>query len=587
MGARRCKSRAAETPREVRCAVYTRKSTEEGLDQEFNSLDAQREAAEAYIASQKQEGWLCLPDRYDDGGFSGATLERPGLARLLQDIEAGKVQCVVVYKVDRLSRSLLDFTRLIDLFDQKKASFVSITQQFQTTTSMGRLTLNVLLSFAQFEREMIAERTRDKMGAARRKGKWVGGFPILGYDLDPEGGRLHVNAEEAEQVQAIFALYLRRRSLSRVLRELDQRGWRTKRWTTRKGKVRGGSRFSKSGLSHLLQHAYYVGKVRYRGETYAGEHEAIVDEKVFERVQRCLRRKTGAGGHRPKQPSGALLMGILECGACQAPMTPGYTAKSKRRYRYYRCTRALREGNGRCPSPSLPAQEVEDYVVARLRAFGRREGEEQLLNGAGPERIAQARACCEALDSAWDASDTRDRRAVLRHALRRIAYDGGAGTMLLALRSDLAADSGSDETDGNGNPKAHEVNLRTQVRIAGGSRQRRSKRHSAVPEGKVPRVARLMALALHFDRLLGEGVVRNYAELARRSHVTRARITQIMNLLNLAPDLQEKLLCLPRTLRGRDPVTEQKVRAVAALVCWDRQRGAISGILPGGSAATD
>jgi hypothetical protein len=445
---------------------------------------------------------------------------------------------------------------------------------------MGRLTLNVLLSFAQFEREMIAERTRDKMGAARRRGKWVGGFPILGYDVDPEGGRLHVNAQEAEQVQAIFELYLRRRSLGRVLRELDQRGWRTKRWRTRKGKVRGGSRFSKSGLAHLLQHAYYVGKVRYRGETYPGEHEAIVDEKLFERVQRCLRRKTGAGRQRPKQPSGALLMGLLECGACQALMTPGYTAKSTSRYRYYRCTRALREGNGRCPSPSLPAQEVEDYVVARLRAFGRREGGEQLLNGAGPERIGRARTSCEALDLAWDGSDARDRRAVLRRALRRVAYDGRAGTMLLALRSDLAEDSGSDETDGNGNPEAHEVALLTQVRMPGGSRQRRSKSGSGVPEGKVPRVARLMALALHFDRLLGEGVVQNYAQLARRGHVTRARITQIMTLLNLAPDLQETLLFLPRTLKGRDPITEQRVRAVAAQATWEDQRKAWARILP-------
>jgi hypothetical protein len=261
-------------------------------------------------------------------------------------------------------------------------------------------------------------------------------------------------------------------------------------------------------------------------------------------------------------------------------MTPGYTAKSKRRYRYYRCTRALREGNGRCPSPSLPAPEVEDYVVARLRAFGRREGEEQLLNGAGPDRIAQARTCCEALDLAWDGSGARDRRAVLRRALRRIAYDGRAGTMLLALRSDSAADSGSDETDGSGNPEADEVNLLTQVRIPGGSRQRRSKRHSAVPEGKVPRVARLMALALHFDRLLGEGVVQNYAELARRGHVTRARITQIMNLLNLAPALQEKLLFLPRILKGRDPVTEQRVRAVAAQTTWEDQRQAWARVLP-------
>src|SRR5580692_2697856 len=213
---------ALETRRSVRCAVYTRKSTEEGLDQEFNSLQAQREAAEAYIKSQRQLGWTVLPQPYDDGGFTGGNIERPALKRLLEDIEAHRVDCVMVYKVDRLSRSLLDFARLMDLFDQRSVSFVSVTQQFNTTTSLGRLTLNILLSFAQFERDIIGERTRDKMSAARRRGKWVGGTPVLGYDV--EGGRLVVNESEANQVREIFELYRRQASLEAVAEELGRRG---------------------------------------------------------------------------------------------------------------------------------------------------------------------------------------------------------------------------------------------------------------------------------------------------------------------------------------------------------------------------
>ena len=215
----------------IRCAIYTRKSTEEGLEQEFNSLDAQRDSAEAFIASQKNEGWVALPDRYDDGGFSGGNLDRPAMARLLADIEAGKVDCVVVYKVDRLSRSLLDFSRIMGEFDKHQVSFVSVTQQFNTTHSMGRLTLNILLSFAQFEREIIGERIRDKIAAQRRKGKWTGGVAVLGYDVDRSGPspRLVVNAAEAARVRQIFALYLQHGSLLPVVRELDRRGWKTKK----------------------------------------------------------------------------------------------------------------------------------------------------------------------------------------------------------------------------------------------------------------------------------------------------------------------------------------------------------------------
>ena len=225
---------------QLRCAIYTRKSTDEGLDQEFNSLDAQREAAEAFIFSQRSGGLVALPERYDDGGFTGGNLDRPALERLLADIRPGVIDCVVVYKVDRLSRSLIDFARIIEVFEKHNVSFVSVTQQFNTTNSLGRLTLNILLSFAQFEREIIAERTRDKISAARRKGKWIGGRPVLGYDIDPHGSRLTINADEALQVRTIFKLYLDYNALVPVVREIHRRGWRTKQWVTRKGVTHGG-----------------------------------------------------------------------------------------------------------------------------------------------------------------------------------------------------------------------------------------------------------------------------------------------------------------------------------------------------------
>ena len=277
---------ASTKKRKLRCAIYTRKSTSEGLDAELTSLDVQRQAGEAYIQSQTQEGWVCLPERYDDGGFSGADMERPALRRLMQDIEAGRVDLVVVYKVDRLSRSLVDFAQLILIFDRQDMAFVAVTQQFNTSDSMGRLTLNILLSFAQFERELIAERTRDKIAAARRSGRWAGGTPPLGYDLVE--GRLVVNSEEARRVRAIFELYLKTGSLARCIGELNRRRWRTKSWTSRKGKQRGGRPFRKSSLSQVLTSVTYLGKVRHKGTVYDGRQEAIVDEGLYERVQQRL-----------------------------------------------------------------------------------------------------------------------------------------------------------------------------------------------------------------------------------------------------------------------------------------------------------
>ena len=363
------KKKEAVTTKTIRCAIYTRKSTEEGLEQEFNTLDAQREAGEAYIKSQQHEGWVCVPSQYDDGGYTGANMDRPAMRRLLADIEAGKVDCVVVYKVDRLSRSLLDFAKIIETFDRHNVSFVSVTQAFNTATSMGRLILNVLLSFAQFEREMISERTRDKIAATRRKGKWSGGMPILGYTVDQT--KLVVDDAEADRVRQIFEMYLEHQAMLAVVKELNSRGWRTKRWTTRKGTTRGGRQFDKNSLYQLLTNVVYIGKVKYKDEVHEGEHDAIVDAKMFTQAQTLLQRNGRSGGRAVRNKHGALLRGLLRCSACECGMSHAYTAKGSRQYRYYVCTRAQKRGWQECPSPSIPAGEIERFVVDQIKCVGR------------------------------------------------------------------------------------------------------------------------------------------------------------------------------------------------------------------------
>jgi site-specific DNA recombinase len=355
----------------VRCAIYTRKSTEEGLEQQFNTLNAQRESAEAYIASQKHDGWTCIPDHFDDGGYTGGNMDRPAMQRLIADIEAGKIDAVVVYKVDRLSRSLLDFARLMSVFEKHRVAFVSTTQQFSTATSMGRLVLNVLLSFAQFEREIISERTRDKLAATRKKGKWIGGHPLLGYDLDRERSKLVVNDDEAIQVRAIFELYLQHQSLLPVVRELYQRDWRCKTWTTKAGKERGGAEFDRTSLHRLLTSVLYTGQVPYKGQLYPGEHEGIVDAKVFERVQQILKGNARFGGSAVRNKHGALLKGLLHCGPCGCAMTPGHSSKKDgRKYRYYTCVQSQKRGKDVCPSRTVPAEQIEQFVINQIRKVG-------------------------------------------------------------------------------------------------------------------------------------------------------------------------------------------------------------------------
>jgi len=355
----------------IYCAIYTRKSTDEGLDRDFNSLDNQRERAEDYIRSQRHEGWEVLPERYDDGGFSGGSLERPALKRLLADIEAGSVQRIIVYKIDRLSRSLLDFARLAEFFEKHEASIVSVTQQLDTSTSMGRLTLNMLLSFAQFEREMVSDRTRDKMHAARRRGKWTGGMVPLGYDVAPEGGKLLVSNVEAEQVRAIFSLFLEKRSLVGTSQELNRRGWLRKSWTTRGGESREGKSWDRVTLRRVLTDPIYTGRMKLGNEIFPGEHDGIVPKGIFERVQDVLEGNGRDGNSGVRNRSGAILRGLLRCGACDSAMTPTYTKKAGRLYRYYICSKAQKRGHDTCPAKMVPATEVEEFVVDRIRAIGK------------------------------------------------------------------------------------------------------------------------------------------------------------------------------------------------------------------------
>ena len=423
----------------VRCAIYTRKSTQKGLEQEFNSLDAQREAAEAFITSQRGEGWTCIPDRYDDGGYSGGNMERPAFKRLMADIEAGRIDCVVVYKVDRISRTLLDFARIMEILEKRGVSFVSVTQQFNTTSSMGRLTLNILLSFAQFEREIISERTRDKIAATRRKGKWSGGRLILGFDIDPRGGRLMVNEDEATRVRAIFELYLEHEALIPTIRELDARGWTNKRWITKKGHPVGGRPFNKHGLHHLLTNVLYTGRVTYKDEIHDGEHPAIVDEEVFGRAQKLLKRNGATGGRNVRNRFGAILKGLLRCTPCGCAMVHTRTVKNgNRHYRYYVCTNAQKRGWHDCPSKSIPAGEIEQFVVDQVRAIGK---DPALIAETLEETRIQAKARTKELETEKRAL-TRElgrHNAELRKLAGSLATNGTATERLADLQDRIRA----------------------------------------------------------------------------------------------------------------------------------------------------
>ena len=377
--------------RRLRCAIYTRKSSEEGLEQAFNSLDAQREACAAFVLSQKHEGWMVLPTLYDDGGFSGGTMDRPALQRLLGDIGAGKVDVVVVYKIDRLTRSLFDFAKIVEAFDARGVSFVSITQQFNTTTLMGRLTLNVLLSFAQFEREVAGERIRDKIAASKKKGMWMGGLPSLGYDV--QNRKLVVNEEEALTVVHIFQRYVQLRSVRSLQAELDAAGIKSKRRVFADGTQVGGQKLSRGALYLMLQNRIYRGEITHKGNAYPGEHPAIVDKALWDQVQAILaeNRVYRATGSDAKHPS--LLVGLAfdENGE---RLTPSHAVKKGTRYRYYVST-SLITGAAKDQSTGrrIPAANLETLVISRLRSFFADQGaildavRDEYADGAGQNRL--------------------------------------------------------------------------------------------------------------------------------------------------------------------------------------------------------
>src|SRR5882672_7535124 len=414
----------APSVKTVRCAIYTRVSTEHGLDQEFNSLDAQYEAASAYIKSQAHAGWTLVRSRYDDGGYSGGSTDRPDLQRLLEDIRARKIDVIVVYKVDRLTRSLVDFAKLVELFDAHGVSFVSVTQQFNTTTSMGRLTLNVLLSFAQFEREVTSERIRDKIAASKRKGIWVGGNLPLGYQM--QDGKIAIVEEEAELVRSIYRRYLELGSVNELLRDLKERNIRTKTRLLSTGATRGGIPFGRGALYYLLSNHFYIGEVKYKNEILPGEQPPIMDRTLFEAVRQ---KSVAQWSHRTivRNKSDHLLTGLLFDDAGHR-MIPTHATKAGVRYRYYASTPVL-HGEAKTASAGsvsrIPAADIEDVIVKSLQ-------EHRAANQGKATTSAESLGDCDTLtqlvagivvhsdrlimslksDGADDASDSEDVRSL-------------------------------------------------------------------------------------------------------------------------------------------------------------------------------
>lgn len=416
--------------RKLRCAVYTRKSSEDGLEQEFNSLHAQREACEAYIASQRSEGWVLVRDQYDDGGISGGTLDRPALQRLLADIEDGLVDVVVVYKIDRLSRSLTDFSKLVEVFDRNGVTFVSVTQSFNTTTSMGRLTLNILLSFAQFEREVTAERIRDKVRASRMKGMWMGGPTPFGYAV--KNRKLVIQEEDAKHLRWFFARFLELGSCTELAREVASQGIRTKR----------GNRIDKKALYRMLNNRVYIGEAVHKGESYPGEHEAIIDRGTRDKVHAILTDSPRTRAARTRAQTPALLKGLIY-GPDGAAFSPSHTRKGGKLYRYYVSQTLLKHGAGACPVGRVSAGEIEAAVIDQLRAVFRQP---EIIAGTWKAAQVEAQAndtaigeadVCEALhqlDPLWDELFPAEQARIAALLIERV--DVGPGGLSVRLRID-------------------------------------------------------------------------------------------------------------------------------------------------------
>ena len=526
-----------------RCAIYTRKSSEEGLEQQFTSLAAQREACEAYIRSQRHEGWILARTRYDDGGFSGGTMERPGLRGLLADIQAGRIDIVVVYKVDRLTRSLADFARLIEIFDAQGVAFVSVTQQFNTTSSMGRLTLNVLLSFAQFEREVTGERIRDKIAASKKKGMWMGGNVPLGYDASER--TLVINATEAKIVRRIFALYREFGCVRRIKEEADRLGLKTKRRTTASGCERGGMPFSRGHIYGLLSNPIYIGQIAHKGQLYPGQHPALIDIETWNTVRDQL--ATHARRHRSKadavEPS--LLAGML-FDAQGKRLTPSHAVKNGRRYRYYVSAALITEARAdRAQGCRLPAQEIERAVIRVLAdALANPAAQLERLGTAGmpSDTVRKMLDRGTRLAAALNRSPGEQAR-VVRELVEKVVVDEKTITIKVRPGALLGGDVSSSHSaiELTAAVAFKRRGVETKLVLPGLSQSNHSARCD-------PALIRAIARGRAWFEELATGRARSLQALAKRDGITGRYVRRLVGLAFLSPRLVEEIL------HGRQPV---------------------------------
>jgi DNA invertase Pin-like site-specific DNA recombinase len=551
-----------------RCAVYTRKSTEDGLEQEFNSLDAQYEACAAYALSQKHEGWLLLPERYDDGGFSGGNMERPGLKRLLADVAAGKVDIILVYKIDRLTRSLADFAKIVEVLDNAKASFVSITQAFNTTTSMGRLTLNMLLSFAQFEREVTGERIRDKIAASKRKGMWMGGPLPLGYDV--ENRRLIINPKEAELVRYIYNLYLTLGSVVELADDLNAEGHKTKVQIRASGPHRGGCAFRRGTLYHLLANPIYRGQIVHKGEAYPGEHAAIVPEDLWQAVQDKLKDNASGTSQRLRGQKPSLLTGILKDSIGRA-MTPSHSAKGKtKRYRYY-VTRPDQKANE--PAYRVSAPDLEQIVTAKLAAYFAAPSNIAALTHPEIEAhiLQQALAKADLVAAMLRSGTSQAKHQIITQVLRQAILHENAVDLELSingLETALAAPLQQTSAPISLSVPAMRQRRGHQIRLVIEGDGLPTK---PVPKPQAQRDEKLVALlaeAYAARQLVLDNPDTPLADLARQQGKCRKRITKLVELSCLAPDIVEAIM------KGQQPttLTARRLKAEELPSSWAEQR---------------
>lgn len=537
----------------VRCAIYTRKSSEEGLEQSFNSLDAQREACESFVCSQRHEGWKALAARYDDGGYSGGTMERPALKQLLQDVEAGKINVIVVYKVDRLTRSLADFAKIVEALDAKGVSFVSVTQQFNTTTSMGRLTLNILLSFAQFEREVTGERIRDKIAASKKKGMWMGGMIPLGYDL--EGRKLVPNPKEAQLVLKIFSLYLLRGCVSKLAGQLDREKIRSKVWVTRTGTRLGGVPFARGALYDLLRNRLYIGEIRHREKWYPGEHKGIVPLELWQKVQAQLESNLTTRRKRAREQASSLLTGLIE-DLDGNRFTPSFTMRRGRRYRYYVSQAVVQNPGGEHDGITrLPAHEIESRVVERLVRFLRSDSDvfDQLhLDGRAPAQLRKQAAGAKKLAGKLSALPSDDLRDLLSCFLRRVdigedqiqlMIDGNKLRELLLSDGRIASNISNRQRTSDGNDLLC-LSIESKLRRSGGVVHLMIPPNASTASSRHPKTALIKAVArAHswYEKVL-QGKALDMRSLARQAGLTERYIGKVFACAFLAPDIIESIL---------------------------------------------